>query len=92
MKPLALLAALPLLLLACMTPAKHDVVVGMIARCQVYEAVTSSWLNAFGDECSANAARSVYVELTIRTPQGTTYTTSVPTNRPVQIGDPWPAP
>lgn len=87
-----ILAALPLLPLACTTPAKHDVVVGMIARCQVYKAVTGSWLNASGDECSANAAQSVYVELTIRTPQGTTYTTAIPTNRTVQIGDPWPAP
>lgn len=94
----ALLLTLPLLLFAaCTTPAKHDTVVGLIAKCQIRVTtsiagggVTRAYQPFEGDPCSSNAATSVYVELTIRTPQGTTYTTSVPTNRVVNIGDPWP--
>ena len=82
---------------ACTSTPQHDVVVGEIARCQVYGIVsqqtgsaTRGWIAKSGDDCSAQGALSVYVELTIRTPKGTTYTTKIPTNRKVQIGDPWP--
>jgi len=81
---------------ACTSTPQHDVVVGEIARCQVRVTstanggITHAFQDLSGDDCSAQGVLSVYVELTIRTPKGTTYTTKIPTNRKVQIGDPWP--